>query len=338
MIHSIKIEKLRGIRKGELSDLSPLVVLLGPNGCGKSTILDALLIGAGNDTENALGRAIGRKRSAVVGGRWLVWKTGAEGSAGIVVGLSEPGGESNAIETTIKVRRATGKAHTLEFEKRVLDSSGAKVEETRNARRYGRAEEAYSGSVLERAVRHVRLVETWSGAGQPPLYQVFTEAAEQGRKQQAVGLVQKLMPGLETVEILTDTDDEPYLALTHPQGSIPADLAGDGVHALVRLAFDLATNPGGLALLEEPEVHQHPAAIRLTARTIAAAVQRGVQVVLSTHSLEMLDALRDLAGQEGLLDDLSLYRMRLEDGELSSSRLSGREVAMARDEIEEDLR
>ena len=46
MISSIEIRNFRGIQSGKLEDLTPLTILVGPNGCGKSTILDALILGA----------------------------------------------------------------------------------------------------------------------------------------------------------------------------------------------------------------------------------------------------------------------------------------------------
>jgi predicted ATPase len=41
-VRSLHIEGFRGIREGTLDDLTPLVVLVVPNGSGKSTIPDAL--------------------------------------------------------------------------------------------------------------------------------------------------------------------------------------------------------------------------------------------------------------------------------------------------------
>jgi predicted ATP-binding protein involved in virulence len=44
MIQSISINGLRGIAKGEIKELAPLTVLVGPNSSGKSTILDACML------------------------------------------------------------------------------------------------------------------------------------------------------------------------------------------------------------------------------------------------------------------------------------------------------
>jgi AAA15 family ATPase/GTPase len=90
-------------------------------------------------------------------------------------------------------------------------------------------------------------------------------------------------------------------------------------------------------LLEEPESHQHPANLRLAARSIHAAVRRGIQVVSTTHSLEFIDILLAESSDQDL-ENLSLFRLKLEDGKLVSVRLAGPEVAVARNEIEDDLR
>ena len=44
VIQSVEIKNLRGIREGKLDGLTALTILVGPNGCGKSTILDALFL------------------------------------------------------------------------------------------------------------------------------------------------------------------------------------------------------------------------------------------------------------------------------------------------------
>ena len=84
-------------------------------------------------------------------------------------------------------------------------------------------------------------------------------------------------------------------------------------------------------------MHQHPGAIRQSARAIHAAVKRDIQVILTTHSLELIDALLAESSDKDL-EQMSVYRLRLQDGVLRSSRLPGPEVAFARSQIQDDLR
>ncbi len=84
MIQSIEIKNFRGIREGKLEELTPLVVLVGPNSSGKSTILDALLIAAGRQPGNAIGRVVKRRAVTGRGARWLVWRASENGSAEVI--------------------------------------------------------------------------------------------------------------------------------------------------------------------------------------------------------------------------------------------------------------
>ncbi len=70
---------------------------------------------------------------------------------------------------------------------------------------------------------------------------------------------------------------------------------------------------------------------------IHAAVRRGVQVILSTHSLELIDYLVSEAS-DGDLERLSVFQLALENGELKSSRIVGKDVAFSRLQIGDDLR
>ena len=181
-------------------------------------------------------------------------------------------------------------------------------------------------------------METWRQATQTPLHELYSQATVAGRKAEVVSFVKAVVPDLVGMEVLTD-ESRPYLALNFANCARPAALEGDGVHALIRLCFELATVGQGLVLMEEPEIHQHPAAIWQTMKAVVAAVSRGMQVVLSTHSLEAIDALLDaLRSVEGGLEWMTLFRLNLRGGELVTSRIEGRDVFQARDEIEADLR
>jgi hypothetical protein len=201
--------------------------------------------------------------------------------------------------------------------------------------KYQRHQASYRFEPLKE-VPEVHLVEAYPTGFQRPLHELYTKAVQKGRRKEAVGIIAEVFPNISNVEILTE-HGEPILHLVFADYSVPATLAGDGIQSLLRLSLELAASSGGVALLEEPEVHQHPAAIRQSARAILAAVRRQIQVVLTTHSLELIDALL-AASTDRDLDCLSLYRLQLHNGVLNSSRLPGPDIAFSRAEIEDDLR
>ncbi len=185
-------------------------------------------------------------------------------------------------------------------------------------------------------ISEVRLIDPQGSGGSSPFHELYSRAVENGRRAEVTALVAEVVPGVIGIEILTD-ESKPIVHLVFADHSVPAGLAGDGIQSLLRLSLELASLRDGVALLEEPEVHEHPAAIRQSARAIVTAIRRGVQVVLSTHSLEMIDALlAELKDEE--LPLLSLYRLKLTDGVLAKSRLEGPSVLLSRGEIGDDLR
>ena len=168
------------------------------------------------------------------------------------------------------------------------------------------------------------------------LHDVVSQAIRSGRKKAALATVRRaLAQEIEDIAITTD-HGVPDVHIVHSDGSVPVALSGDGIAALVRLAFELAAAPEGLVLLEEPECHMHSGALWQAAQAIWATVARGVQVVVSTHSLELIDALVAAAGKRD--KELACFRLALSAGELKTTRISGPDVARRRAQFEEDLR
>jgi predicted ATPase len=327
VITSLEISGLRGIREGKLDNLTPLTILVGPNGCGKSTVLDALLIGASPSTGDGIGRAVQRHRGIRRGARWLFWRAEQTGSA------------------TIVVRTSTGAIHKcivrLESNIRVLcevESNNGQPLREKTATNIGDPP-AYSSEpnvhMLE-ALPRVRLVESFTDRLQTPLHQLVTACTEQGQRPALAQIAGSIIPGVKDVLILTE-EDSPLVHLEFADHSLPAALSGDGVYFLLRICLEALASPDGILLFEEPEGHQHPAAIRQTVRAILDVVRRGIQVILTTHSLELIDAFLAESSSEDL-ERLSLFKLELHEGKLISVRVPGSDVAFARGEIEEDLR
>lgn len=70
---------------------------------------------------------------------------------------------------------------------------------------------------------------------------------------------------------------------------------------LVALRF---AKPGQLVYIEQPEIHLHPRAQLELAKILAAAAQRGVIVVVETHSSSLLLGIQTLVASEKLNPDL----------------------------------
>jgi len=328
VIKSVTIKNLRGIREGELSELTPLVVLVGPNSSGKSTILDALLIGASPNPGESMGIAVSR-RNVQRGARWLLWRSGELGATELTVTTTE-GAKRSCKLSLDPTEKGMLRADVRTISGSVVYPGAVYTHIFENRFTIG-------GIVAPLPdIGEVRLIEPQGGKSSQSIHGLYSLAVQRGRRNEVTAMIAELVPGVTGIEILTDEND-PVVHLVFPDHSVPAGLAGDGIQSLLRLSLELATQKGGVALLEEPEVHEHPAAIRQSARAIVTAVRRGVQVILSTHSLELIDALlAELKDDE--LPLLSLYRLKLTDGVLAKSRLEGPSVLRSRGEIGDDLR
>jgi energy-coupling factor transporter ATP-binding protein EcfA2 len=333
VIRSVEIKGLRGIQVGNLTELTPLVVLVGPNGSGKSTVLDAILIAANPSPGEGIGQSVIRREGITTGWPWLLWKMGLDGPAQVTVGVNRN------LSRRCNLSRTKQQPDTIHCAmqdlypgggRSSLPQTGAHFKEDNSYATYG------SGVNPLEGVPDVLFVGPFPKKRLRALHELYSDMVRQGLREQVNAIHGDLIPGLDHLEVLTE-GGTPVLNLVFADRAVPAILAGDGIALLLRLCFELATRAGGVVLMEEPEVHMHPAAIRQSARAILAAVRRKIQIILSTHSLELIDALLAESSDEDL-SQFSLYRLQLQDGVLKSSRLAGPEIAFARRTIEDDLR
>lgn len=133
---------------------------------------------------------------------------------------------------------------------------------------------------------------------------------QRGRRRSArtsgsLGLLREVMEG----EIYSGSGDDRVPTLEYRQGKnrIAIRRASSMVADLAPLAMwiDRIVEPGDLLIVDEPESHLHPGAIRLIARVLVRLVGEGVSVVCATHSAVLLHELSNclLLSQQGSLDD-----------------------------------
>lgn len=348
MIETVEIKNLRGIREGRIDGLTALSVLVGRNGCGKSTVLDALAMVAMPTAD--VGMAALRRRGTFdqqLGPRWLIRRGADAGSCtigaagGKSVCLSGRASDGDDVEFFVtdtsgpsQVIPPGGRATTAERAQAsfVLHPSGGASGRTGASPRF------------PPQPANVRFIDMRSFAKtRIPPDELYSEARTTGRKAPVLALVKSLVPGVEDLEILK-IEGNPSLCLSYPDTAIPLSLAGDGIRNVVLLAFELGAPPGTLILIEEPETHLHPGAMQKAAEAMVLSVLPSAsgaeprQLVLATHSLEFIDALAQAAASLKVTDLLSVHRLAQTDGVLSVSSFSGELVAAARGEVEQDLR
>ncbi len=337
MISSIEITRFRGIREGKLENLSPLVVLVGPNGCGKSAVLDALLVGASPTPAQAVVRTVSRHYGVEQGPLWVFWRAETQNPPELAVTRTE--GPCRRCSLRWDSQSSAQRSENEVTVRCVVDWPGVPgVAPKSSAARFRPHHAEYEGGTIPGLDKpsDICLIETDRDERQAPLDELYSRTTRTGRQGEVRAIIAQLVPNLQDLRILTEAG-KPILYLEYEDCAVPVALSGDGIHALVRVALELASRPAGVVLLEEPEVHQHPGAIRQTMRAVLAAVRRDIQVILTTHSLELIDALLAESSDDDL-QRLSLYRLQLEDGRLISVRMPGPDVAFSRHEIEDDLR
>lgn len=328
MITNISIDHLRGIAHAAVANLTPISILVGPNGCGKSTVLDALLIAAAPDIGEAGVRALCRRTGSGRSLRWVFWR-----------------GDGRI---PLKISASTSSGSHREISGRFLSPSRLEFNVSSNLPRSNSdmvnihlhsdgSNDTYIGTTPVFDVPVTRLVESHSVDRRTKLHTLYSRSVEAGRRDEAYDAVRTLIPSAIATEILTD-GDTPVMHAVFPEYSIPISSVGDGVQMTLRLGLELIAPPNSVVMLEEPETHLHPAAIAHCARLIFAAARKQVQVILTTHSLEFIDAILSEAKSDDELKLVSVIRMRLDDGQLKVQNIPGLEVAEARSGIEEDLR
>ncbi len=131
------------------------------------------------------------------------------------------------------------------------------------------------------------------------------------RRKRNQELVRKLEEELLTGSVHMEKPEVEYPRFFYtPRGwkdkeSLPLMHASSMVSELAPVVLYLrhVVNPGDLLIIEEPESHLHPAMQVEFIRTLAAAVQSGIRVIITTHSEWVLEEVANLVSTSTLPKD-----------------------------------
>ena len=331
MITSVRIENFRGVREGGVDGLAPISVLVGPNNSGKSTALEAIAVGELAPRAHDIARLLLRRGGSPLDALGRVVARGA--SHALITAGSD--GAEQARRANLSVgdnayRAADARNEGLRDPMETVTVNGMAVVVDAN----GRCSGIYGDPGPKHAVRFVD-VEAVRAVG--ALEDAYSTIDAAGQLPSVVKALARAMPGLTDLRILKVGAEFLLHAFFASGPPVPTYLAGDGFKRFLEVAAAVVHLDKGVVLLEEPESFQHPRYLQELATLLHLAARAGTQIILSTHSLELIDLLLLAPEAEGLAYP-TVHRMRLVDGTLRATTLERESAARARDELLEDLR
>jgi hypothetical protein len=345
MITSVKITALRGVRDGGVDGLSPLSILVGPNNAGKSTVLEAIAVACtavdasavtrimlrrGGPVEDALQRVVAKKcdeaRIAITSdkGEW-------QAAFALVpvrdVRLVEQAMREGLTEPMVQLRTTlTGPGQPMSSSLTLADRTG-RIATPAVA---GNRTQPFDLAFVDLQGPHLA----------DDLESAYTAIDRAGMLGTVLHALRRSLPKLTDLRILRVDSNTEYVLHAFFDGAppVPAYLAGDGFKRFLELAAAaLGLEGGSVSLIEEPEAFQHPRYMEEIATLLLLAAKSGKQVIVSTHSIELIDLL--LHSREAVgLDYPTVHRVRLSEGKLAAVSLNHSQAIAARDELLEDLR
>jgi len=355
LVDSVDVKGFRGIAEGLLKGLTRLNILVGRNNTGKSTILEALYLASSMAHRDLLGRPTlrhvvmrrGWYGKASIDGLFHTSKSGVKGKPSCIIAIKTEKGElALTLEPTIP-----SALHLDALKSRGLDTTRLYVVRSKSLGLVesdiyhyfdvkGRYQSILEGGEPAETVK-VMFLDWYSVGGRRGLESVYSLMRRLGGKESKRLVLDSLqaMYDVSDLEVLR-YDGRWVLHVDYEGRTIPAHLMGDGFKLVLAYLMLLAAAREALVLLEEPELHTHPGLLRPLARAMVQSASRmGCQVIISTHSLELIDLLLKEARESGLENsDLKVFRLALRQGRLAYESYSLNEALEAREKLGWDLR
>jgi len=338
----IKIEKFRGIKKGEIGGFKNVNIFVGKNNTGKSTILEALYLISNLGGEDILGRRpleyIIKRREKYAPGfsgvEYLFYKGKVDGfylenerhKLVIKESIADPEEvrfiiehyipHFDSVNVKVLVTEIDGKPVyrdyidvNLNYFRYVADDQKSEIEtasifiDSFEIRKYGNSESIYEG--------------------------LLKFGGKKG-KERVINTLKKTFGKIEDMEIINNS-----LTILYETHSVPIYVMGDGFRVALPIVCLSSIVNGGIILLEEPENHQHPGSMDLIIENIIEASKTN-KIFISTHNIEFLRKIVNRVHEENR--DLKIYRTYLEEGELAYISYSCEESLEQIEKIRADLR
>ncbi|WP_167306396.1 AAA family ATPase [Caballeronia arationis] len=328
----MNIERFKSLNIVEL-DLSGLTLLVGGNNAGKSSVLQAIQFGASV-----------AQTSAMQGGTWRLDRLATSiGQSDLVYSpikdvlslgpngkLREPEAEAISItyiqgedETKVSVRKGRNKNVQFELVGQALGERLQSITKPFSALVTGLAgipsEEEFETKLV---VRKAAAKGDSNGVFRNILLQLKSEPPKWERFQ---AQIKRIFPDY-TLDVFFDPEGDEMIRCVVIRNGVtyPIDSCGTGVLQAIQIFSYINLFEPTILLLDEPDSHLHPNNQKQLAKELIDAAEAGLNVVVSTHSRHLVEALWENARLIWLKDgavqpDIENYQVKalLEIGALN---------------------
>lgn len=287
-------------------EMRPLTLIAGVNNCGKSSLLQSLLLLRQSSMNNSLkdGLNLNTPLVSIGTGDDALYKLSEDGI--IEIGVNDNGedldftfnAENAGKETFIPLADKTQSIDNDKLESHALFNNNFQY---LSAERWGGRSDFPADSYN---VNTKRQLSKENGQGELLGHFLHTYRAEEtfdylnGKDEKLellkqVELWEKRISANLTIDVQQRPDSNGYTVFYGSGGTgdvkniegLKANNVGYGVsYSLPIVAALLSAAPGALILVENPEAHLHPDGIAELTKLMCLVAQRGVQVVVETHS------------------------------------------------------
>jgi len=321
MIKRLEFNHFRGILKGKLS-LEKFTLLVGRNNSGKSTILEALFLLPSPSRETVYGTAISSIRElhdtlSSTGYSFLLYNYIAD-SASVIYHADSFITHLDILvkEKTISVEMVWKRDSEIVREHLAdLGSDSASFSVTslpELGKEIGVKETVLiTPSLIKRAWIHIK--NNWEKVTQQGIDREVAEEISRLIGEEFVGMTLEPLLGGKLSLNFQDKKGRRFRL---------GDM-GDGVQLLATAALLVKSIMPNLLLWDDVEAHMNPVMLSYTLKWLGDLVKKGTQVVISTHSLEVVRYASQLLGDERWF---GIRLLSLKKGELKEKKLGKKEI------------
>lgn len=352
MLNHLQILDYRVLGDVSVEHLTRFNLVMGPGGIGKTSLLEAVFLLSGNADPDLVARCL-RLRGIDLS------TYGSAEMASAVNGIFSVGSRQKAVkisgawdglslETSFQAIENDLPGTLL---KAAEESSQSRRQSVRQATPILRMTTVVAGELHEGEIHETPAgLMITSGGGTPafvarlntarsvqdaPFAPLWSAVEARGEDTKVVQMLRLYDPAITGMRIVALPTGQAVLKVNHKRlGSVQLPVMGEGFLKAVMHSASIGSVPNGILLIDEIENSLYVGILRPVLRHLyEAAVRLNVQVFATSHSLEALDLLLEIAG-----DDLSVLQMYRTPTGPKVNRFSGQEADSLRGSIGADLR